>query len=136
MKGTPNFPTLLERFFTERLMTQRRASPHTIASYRDTFRLLLCFAQKQLRKTPSRLDLSDLDAPFIGAFLSDLEKCRGVTSRTRNVRLTAIRSFFRYAAYQEPAQSELIQRVLAIPSKRQNRPLVCFLMRPEIDALL
>jgi integrase/recombinase XerD len=136
MKGMSNFPTLLERFFTQRLMTQRQASPHTIASYRDTFRLLLGFAQKQLHKSPSKLDLSDLDAPFIGAFLNHLEKCRGVTTRTRNVRLTAIRSFFRYAAYQEPAQSEHIQRVLAIPGKRQDRPLVSFLTRPEIDALL
>jgi integrase/recombinase XerD len=136
MKGMSNFPTLLERFFSQRLMTQRQASPHTIASYRDTFRLLLGFAQKQLHKSPSKLDLSDLDAPFIGAFLNHLEKCRGVTTRTRNVRLTAIRSFFRYAAYQEPAQSEHIQRVLAIPGKRQDRPLVSFLTRPEIDALL
>lgn len=136
MKKTPNFPALLERFFTQRLMAQRQASPHTIASYRDTFRLLLGFANKQLHQPPSNLALSDLDAPLVGAFLNDLEKRRGVTARTRNVRLTAIRSFFRYAAYQEPAQSEHIQRVLAIPSKRQDRPLVGFLMRPEIEALL
>jgi site-specific recombinase XerD len=135
MKPT-TFPALLECFFTQRLMTQRQASPHTIASYRDTFRLLLAFAHKQLHKPPSCLNLSDLDAPFIGTFLNDLEKCRGVTTRTRNVRLTAIRSFFRYASYQEPAQSEHIQRVLAIPSKRQDRPLVGFLTRPEIDTLL
>jgi site-specific recombinase XerC len=112
MKKTPNFPALLERFFTQRLMAQRQASPHTIASYRDTFRLLLGFANKQLHQPPSNLALSDLDAPLVGAFLNDLEKRRGVTARTRNVRLTAIRSFFRYAAYQEPAQSEHIQRVL------------------------
>jgi site-specific recombinase XerD len=136
MKKMPSFPALLEHFFTQRLMTQRQASPHTIASYRDTFRLLLGFAQTQLHKAPSNLALSDLDAPLIGAFLTDLEKRRGVTARTRNVRLTAIRSFFRYAAYQEPAQSAHIQRVLAIPSKRQDRPLVGFLMRPEVDALL
>lgn len=136
MKGISNFPALLERFFTQRLMTQRQASPHTIASYRDTFRLLLGFAQQQLHKPPSRLNLQDLDAPLIGAFLNDLEKRRGVTPRTRNVRLTGIRSFFRYAAYQEPAQSEHIQRVLAIPSKRQDRPLVGFLTRPEINTLL
>src|SRR5712691_456037 len=135
MKGT-TFPALLQHFFTQRLMTQRQASPHTIASCRDTFRLLLAFAGKQLHKPPSSLDLSDLDAPLIGAFLNDLEKRRGVTTRTRNVRLTAIRSFYRYAAYQEPAQSEHIQRVLAIPNKRQNRPLVGFLARAEIDALL
>jgi integrase/recombinase XerD len=136
MKTMPNFPALLEHFFTQRLMAQRQASPHTIASYRDTFRLLLGFAQKQLHKPPSSLDLSDLDAPLIGAFLDDLEKRRGVTARTRNVRLTAIRSFFRYAAYQEPALSEHIQRVLAMPSKRQDRPLVGFLTRPELEALL
>jgi site-specific recombinase XerD len=136
MKKMPSFPALLEHFFTQRLMTQRQASPHTIASYRDTTRLLLGFAQTQLHKAPSNLALSDLDAPLIGAFLTDLEKRRGVTARTRNVRLTAIRSFFRYAAYQEPAQSAHIQRVLAIPSKRQDRPLVGFLMRPEVDALL
>jgi integrase/recombinase XerD len=136
MNKMPSFPALLEHFFTQRLMAQRQASPHTIASYRDTFRLLLSFAQTQLHKPPSNLALTDLDAPLIGAFLNDLEKRRGVTARTRNVRLTAIRSFFRYAAYQEPAQSAHIQRVLAIPSKRQNRPLVGFLMRPEIEALL
>ena len=136
MKRMPNFPALLERFFTQRLMAQRQASPHTIASYRDTFRLLLGFAQKQLHKSPSSLELSDLDAPLIGAFLDDLEKRRGVTARTRNVRLTSIRSFFRYAAYQEPALSEHIQRVLAMPSKRQDRPLVGFLTRPEIETLL
>jgi len=135
MKGS-NFPTLLQHFFTQRLMAQRQASPHTIGSYRDTFRLLLAFAQKATHKPPSSLELADLDAPLIGAFLDDLEKGRGVTTRTRNVRLTAIRSFFRYAAYQEPAQAEHIQRVLAIPSKRQVRPLVGFLERPEVDALL
>ena len=135
MKGS-NFPTLLQHFFTQRLMAQRQASPHTIGSYRDTFRLLLAFAQKETHKPPSSLELADLDAPLIGAFLDDLEKGRGVTTRTRNVRLTAIRSFFRYAAYQEPAQAEHIQRVLAIPSKRQVRPLVGFLERPEVDALL
>ena len=136
MNKMPSFPALLEHFFTQRLIAQRQASPHTIASYRDTFRLLLGFAQTQLHKPPSNLALTDLDAPLIGAFLNDLEKRRGVTARTRNVRLTGIRSFFRYAAYQEPAQSAHIQRVLAIPSKRQNRPLVGFLMRPEIEALL
>jgi len=136
MKGPSDFPALLERFFTQRLMTQRQASPHTVASYRDSFRLLLGFAQCQLHKAPSKLNLQDLDAPLIGGFLNDLEKRRRVTARTRNVRLTAIRSFFRYAAYQEPEQSEHIQRVLAIPSKRQHRPLVDFLTRPEIDALL
>jgi len=136
MTATVSFAALLEGFFTQRLMAQRQASPHTIAAYRDTFRLLLLFAQKRLHKTPSRLTLADLDAPLIGVFLDDLEERRRNGARSRNLRLTAVRSFFRYAAYQEPAHSALIQRVLAIPSKRQNRPLVGFLTRPEIDALL
>ena len=95
-----SFAVLLERFFTQRLIAQRQASPHTIASYRDTFRLLLEFVQHRLRKPPSRLALSDIDAPLIGLFLDDLEKTRRNTARTRNLRLTAIRSFFRYAAYE------------------------------------
>ena len=136
MKPPPTLPALLESFFTQRLMAQRQASPHTIASYRDTFRLLLDFAQKQQHKPPSSLDLSDVDAPLISAFLDDLEKRRGSTASSRNVRLTAIRSFFRYAAFQEPTQSEHIQRVLAIPSKRLARPMVAFLIREEIEALL
>lgn len=99
MTTTPSLAPLLERFFTQRLITQRRASPNTIASYRDTFRLLLQFAQQRLQTPPSRLALSDIDASLIGAFLDDLEKSRKITTRSRNLRLTAIRSFFRYAAY-------------------------------------
>lgn len=136
MKDALGFPELLERFFTQRLMAQRRASSHTIGSYRDTFRLLLQFAQRQLRKAPSALSLTDLNAPLIGAFLDDLEKGRGNTARSRNLRLTAIRSFFRYAAYEEPAHGALIQRVLAIPNKRFDKKLVGFLSRSEIEALL
>ena len=136
MNSQTSFPVLLESFFTQRLMSQRQASPHTIASYRDTFRLLLEFAQKRLHKQPSCLTLDDLDAPLIGAFLDHLEKGRGNVSCSRNLRLTAIRSFFHYAAYQEPSHAGQIQRVLAIPNKRQARPLVGFLTRPEIDALL
>ena len=136
MNSKTSFPVLLESFFTQRLMGQRQASPHTIASYRDTFRLLLEFAQKRVHKQPSCLALDDLDAPLIGAFLDHLEKGRGNVSRSRNLRLTAIRSFFHYAAYQEPSHAGQIQRVLAIPNKRQARPLVGFLTRPEIDALL
>src|SRR6266536_3195180 len=116
MKSQASFPVLLESFFTQRLMSQRQVSPHTIASYRDTFRLLLQFTQKRLHKQPSCLALEDVDAPLITTFLEDLEKSRGNAARTRNLRLTAIRSFFNYAAYQEPAQSAQIQRVLAIPS--------------------
>lgn len=136
MTVTTDFAPLLERFFTQRLITQRCVSPNTIASYRDTFCLLLRFAQQQLKKEPANLALSDIDAPLVSAFLDDLEKSRNVTARSRNLRLTAIRSFFRYAAYYEPAQGEKIQRVLAIPSKRQDQTLVCFLSRAEIDALL
>jgi integrase/recombinase XerD len=131
-----NFPALLQSFFTTRLMTQRKASTHTIASYRDTFRLLLQFTQKRLRKAPAQLRLEDLDAPLIGAFLDDLEARRGNGARSRNLRLTAVRSFFRFAAREAPAHAGIIQRVLAIPNQRQPRALVGFLTRPEIDALL
>ena len=136
MKNATSFPLLLESFFTKRLIAQRRASPHTIGSYRDTFRLLLQFAEKRLAKAPSRLTLEDLHASFLGLFLDDLENTRVNSVRSRNLRLTAIRSFFRYAALEAPQHSGLIQRVLAIPNKRQPRPLVGFLTRPEIDALL
>lgn len=127
---------LLEAFFTERLQQQRWASPHTIAAYRDTFRLLLTFADKQRRKAPSNLLLADLDAPFVTTFLDHLEKERGNRARTRNARLAAVRSFFRFAAVREPAHGALIQRVLAIPQKRFDRDLVTFLSRKEVDALL
>lgn len=127
---------LLEAFFTDRLCRQRQASPHTISAYRDTFRLLLRFAGERLRKTPSQLELVDLDAPFVGHFLDHLQSKRDNGARTRNARLAAIRSFFRYLATQEPAQSALIQRVLGIPQKRSDRNLVGFLSRPEVEALL
>jgi site-specific recombinase XerD len=126
----------LERFFTQRLMQQRQASPHTISSYRDTFRQFLKFAQKRLHKPPSRLRFEEIAAPLVLAFLDDLEKRQGVSIRSRNLRLTAIHSFFRYAAFEAPAHSAQIQRVLAIPSKRFTRTLVDFLTRPEVDALL
>jgi len=136
MKPACNVATLIERYFTDRLMRQRNVSPNTIASYRDTFRLLFTFAQARLRKSPSDLALGDLDAPFIGAFLVDLETKRGASAKTRNLRLTAIRSFFRFVSFEEPAHSALIQRVLAIPSKRHDKRQVHFLMRPEIEAIL
>ncbi|MBI3265111.1 MAG: site-specific integrase, partial [Acidobacteria bacterium] len=126
---------LLERFFTERLLQQRQASPHTIASYRDTFRLLLKFAHQRLHTPPARLSLEVVDAPFIGAFLDHLET-RGLSVRSRNLRLTAIHSFFRYAAFETPTHAAQIQRVLAIPSKRFTRRQIAFLTRPEVDALL
>jgi len=127
---------LLEAFFTERLQRQRQASPHTIAAYRDAFRLLLGFAEKRLGKPPSHLLLADVDAPFVSAFLDHVEKDRGNGARSRNARLAAIRSFFRFAALHEPAHGALIQRVLAIPQKRFDRALVTFLTRAEIEALL
>ena len=127
---------LLERFFTQRLMQQRQASSHTIASYRDTFRQLLKFIQPRLHKAPSRLSFEEIDAPLIVAFLDDLEKHRGLSIRSRNLRLTAIHSFFRYVAFEAPTHSAQIQRVLAIPSKRFTRTLVQFLTRAEVDALL
>jgi integrase/recombinase XerD len=136
MKNENGFPGLLERFFTQRLIAQRRVSAHTIASYRDTFRLLLQFIEKRVRKPPSALALTDLDPASIGAFLDELEKGRGNSARSRNLRLTAIRSFYRYAAHEEPAHSGLIQRVLAMPAKRYEKRLIGFLTRPEIDAIL
>jgi site-specific recombinase XerD len=136
MTGRPSFAPLLEGFFTQRLMRQRRASGHTIASYRDTFRLLLRFVRQRLRKAPSALMLDDIDAPLVVAFLDDLEAKRGITARTRNLRLTAIHSFFRYVAFEAPAHAAQTQRVLAIPAKRFTRALVPFLSRSEVDALL
>ena len=130
MKAT-NFAMLLERFFTDRLMHQRQVSPHTISSYRDTFRLLLLFAKQRLRKQPSHLSFEEIDAPLIVSFLEDLEATRKISARSRNLRLTAIRSFFNYAAYEEPAHASQIQRVLAIPSKRCSKALVKFLDRPK-----
>jgi len=127
---------LLEAFFTERLQQQRNASPNTIAAYRDTFRLLLAFAQERLRKPPSALPLADLDATFVAAFLQHLEKQRRNSVRTRNARLAAIHSFFRYVALQEPAHSATCQRVLAIPTKKFGRKLVTSLTRAEQEALL
>lgn len=131
-----SFPALMQAFFTDRLLQQRQASPNTIAGYRDTFRLLLRFAAEQLGQPPTALALEDLDAPFIGKFLNHLESDRANTARTRNARLAAIRSFFRYVALNEPACALLCQRVLAMPNKRQTRRPVDFLDRAEVDALL
>lgn len=131
-----SFPALLHAFFTDRLLRQRAASPHTIASYRDAFRLLLRFAAERLRTPPSALRIEDLDAPFIGAFLEHLEQGRGNSARTRNARLAALHSFFRYVALSEPAHALHCQRILAMPNKRYGRQPVAFLERAEIDALL
>lgn len=132
---SPLAPTL-QAFFTERLIRERNASPHTIASYRDTWRLLLAYASQRTGTTPSRLDLADLDAPLIGAFLDHLEHERGNSVRTRNNRLAAIHSLFRFAALSHPEHADSIARVLAIPPKRYDRALVTWLTEPEVDALL
>ena len=126
----------LQAFFTDRLIRQRQASPHTVAAYRDTMRLLLVFASERRSKEPSKLDIDDLDAPLIGAFLDHLEQQRENGVRTRNARLAAVRSLYRYAALRHPEHAAVIERVLAIPSKRFNRRLVTFLTEPELDALL
>lgn len=136
MKTHATFAELLQAYFTERLMHQRNASPNTVASHRDTFRLLLGFVQRVLRKTPDLLTVEDLTPPFLGRFLEYLEKDRGNSPRSRNVRLAAIHSFFGYVALQEPGLSALAQRVLAIPGKRYKTKPVDFLTQAEIDALL
>lgn len=136
MTTQTNFPALLQAFFTDRLIRQRRASPETVASYRDAFCLLFKFAQLQLNKSPSKLAMEDLDASLIVAFLCWLENERGNSIRTRNARLAAIHSFFKYAALHDPSHSGLIQRILAIPGKRDDRVSVQYLTRAETEALL
>jgi integrase/recombinase XerD len=128
-------PTL-QAFFTDRLIRQRHASGHTIAAYRDTWRLLLAYASKHIGVTPARLDMADLDAPLIAAFLDYLEHQRGNRVRTRNARLAAIHSLFRFAVLVHPEHAETIARVLAIPPKRFDRAVISYLTEPEIDALL
>ena len=118
------------------MLRQRQASPHTVAGYRDSFRLLLKFAQERLYKSPSQLRIEDLDAPSIGLFLGDLESTRKNSARTRNARLGAIHSFFRYVALEEPAYALHCQRILAVPNKRHVRRPIEFLNREEMDALL
>jgi integrase/recombinase XerD len=136
MSAPLTFPILLERFFTERLIRQKHVSPHTLASYRDTFCLLLRYARTGLHKDPSQLTLPDLDAALIAAFLDDLQTSRGTSARSRNVRLAAIHSFFRYAALEVPEHSGLIARVLAIPAKRYEHTPIAYLTRVESEALL
>lgn len=128
-------PTL-QAFFTDRLTRQRNASPHTVAGYRDTWRMLLAFASTRTGTTPSMLDLADLDAPLVAAFLDYLERDHGNSVRTRNTRLAAIHSLFHYAALSHPEHAQSISRVLAIPPKRFDRALVNYLTEPEVDALL
>jgi integrase/recombinase XerD len=128
-------PTL-QAFFTDRLMSQRQASRHTIAAYRDTFRLMLGFTAARTGHLPSNIDIGDLDAPLVTAFLDHLEHQRHNGIRTRNARLCAIHSLFAYAALRHPEHAASIQRVLAIPPKRFDRNLITYLTEPEIDALL
>ena len=138
MKGSTSTSLLplLQRFFIQRLIQQRQASPHTIDSYRGSFKLFLMFASEHLGPLPERLLFEQIDAPLIAAFLDDLETSRNVSIRTRNLRLTAIHSFFRFAAFELPTHGAQIQRVLAVPSKRFIRKQVGFLNREEVDALL
>lgn len=128
-------PTL-QAFFTDRLIQQQQASARTIAGYRDALRLLLGFVHARTGKMPAALDWDDLDAATITAFLQHLETERGNSTRTRNVRLTAIRSLFSYAALRHPEHALLIQRVLAIPSKRFDKRVISYLTASEVDALV
>ncbi|SDF83214.1 Site-specific recombinase XerD [Mucilaginibacter pineti] len=135
MTTTP-LSALVQRFFTERLFTQMEASPHTIASYRDTFRLLLKFAGAKTRRSPMKLTIDDLDAEMIGAFLDDIESTRKNTSRSRNTRLAAIRSFFKFVALHEPAHMHHCQKILSMPNKRFIKRNVEFLSVQQMQALL
>ena len=135
-KPAPSFPVLLQRFFVEHLGNQRAVSPRTIAAYRDTFRLLLGFAAAQIGKEPTRLILADLDAQLILDFLDHLEKERSNGARTRNARLAALRSFLKYAAHYDLTALLVIEYVLAIPMKRFDRPVLGFLSREEMQAIL
>lgn len=132
----PSFPTLLQRFFVDHLRQQRAVSANTIASYRDTFRLLLAFAQKTTRKSPTDLALDDLNATLILGFLDHLERDRSNSVRSRNARLSAIRSFLKYAAHQDLTALATIEHSLAIPTKRHDKAVLGFLTRPEMEAII
>lgn len=135
--ATPmSFPTLLQKFFVQRLMQQQQVSSCTVAAYRDSFRLLLSFAHRRLGKQPSDITLEDLNPALVLDFLKHLETERGNCARTRNVRFAAIRSFMEYVAFEEPSALALAQSVLAIPMKRFEQPLVGFLSREHIEAIL
>jgi integrase/recombinase XerD len=136
MKPTGDFSPLCQSFFSKRLISQRKASPHTISAYAQTFRLLMTYAQKRLRTPPSILSLAQLDAAFIAEFLDNLESGRSNGARSRNARLASLRSFYHYAALEAPQHASVIQRVLAIPYKRLTRRLVNYLTRPEVEAML
>lgn len=133
---TATLPTLVQQFFTDRLCTQMAASPNTIASYRDTFRLLLQFASEQTGKAPTQLTVEQVDVTLVGDFLVHVEDKRRNSARSRNARLAAIRSFFRFVAMKEPAHLLHCQKILAVPGKRYERRTVEFLERAEMNALL
>jgi site-specific recombinase XerD len=135
-KSAATFTMLLQSFFVERLMKQRSASPHTLRSYRDTFKMLLQFLHHRLNKQPSCLELVDLEAPLIAEFLDDLEVSRKISAASRNLRLAAIRSFFRYAEFEAPEHADRIRRILSIPSKKSKRSEVHFLSQNEARAML
>jgi len=136
MKPIADFSPLCQSFFSKRLITQRKASQHTVSAYAQTFRLFVAYAQKRLRTPPSKLSLAQLDASFVGEFLDNLESSRSNSARSRNARLASFRSFYHYAALEAPQHANLIQRVLAIPYKRLTRRLVNYLTRSEVEAVL
>jgi integrase/recombinase XerD len=133
---TPSFSTLLQRFFVEHLNHERAVSSHTVAAYGDTFRLLLKFAERHIGKSPTRLKLTDLDAPFVLAFLDHLERDRNNGARSRNARLAALRSFLKYAAHYDLSSLQIIEQALAVPMKRFDRPMLGFLSRSEMQAII
>jgi integrase/recombinase XerD len=134
--ASPSFPMLLQRFFVDYLRQQRAVSSSTVAAYRDTFKLLLAFAEKEIRKTPTDFALADLDATLILAFLDHLERERKNTVRSRNARLSAIRSFLKYAAHEDLTALAVIERSLAVPQKRHDSAMLGFLTGPEIEAIM
>ena len=135
MKTYP-LPSYLQRFFTERLMTQLGASPNTVASYRDTFRILLKYASEHIGRTPTSLQVADIDADLVGGFLSFVETTRANSTSSRTTRVSAIRSFFKYVAFQEPQLLHQCQRILSMPSKRYEKRPIDYLKRAEIEALI
>jgi len=136
MKPALDFSPLCQSFFSKRLIAQRKASPHTISAYAQTFRLLMAYAPKRLRIPPAELSLAQLDAAFVAEFLDHLESNRSNSARSRNARLASLRSFYHYAALEAPQHASVIQRVLAIPYKRVTRRLVTYLTRPEVETVL
>jgi site-specific recombinase XerD len=136
IQSIPGFATIVREFFCERLIAQQNASARTVASFRDTFRLLLCFCRDCRGRAPTALTLEDMDVPLVLAFLDHLEQQRGNSVSTRNARLAALRSFLKYAAARDPTNLPVVQRVLAIPMKRFQRPLLGYLSREEMEAIL